>query len=85
MAAANSTFGARLQDFFDSEVCPSLPPDSQEECKDYIDTQIPALWDKIVNEILDPADACARLDFCSARYKARGDFRPFRDTVTSQP
>ena len=67
MAAANSTYGAKLQAFFDSEVCPSLPSDSQKKCMDYVDTQLPAMWDDIVNEILDPVDACTRLDLCSDR------------------
>jgi hypothetical protein len=67
VAAANSTYGATLQEFFDTKVCPSLPPDSQKPCKDYVDTEVPAMWDKIVNEILDPVEACTRLDLCSAR------------------
>jgi len=73
VAAANSTYGATLQEFFDTKICPSLPPDSQKACKDYVDTEVPALWDTIVNEILDPVEACKKLDLCSARAGAGGD------------
>jgi len=66
VAAANSTYGKELQDFFDTKICPQMPPDSQKQCSEYVDTEIPAMWEKIVDEILDPVEACKELELCSS-------------------
>ena len=71
-AAANSTYGAVVKDFFDTKVCPNLPPDAQTPCTHYIDTEMPALWAEIVDDLLDPETACTSMHMCSAAARASG-------------
>ena len=71
--AINSTYSARIQDFFNTKICPQMPPDSQKACTDFANTELPKLWEEAVDEVLDPETACTEMNLCGKQADALGD------------
>ena len=80
VASANSSYTARIQDFFDSKICPGLPPAAEKACLQYIDNQIPAIWTDLINEILNPLEACTELGLCVESSES-GDLQSSGDVI----
>jgi len=64
MIKANATYEEIVEKNIDINVCDNLPPDVQDTCKSIVDEQIPAIWNSIITEYLDPAETCSSVHLC---------------------
>mmetsp|Transcript_25739 Transcript_25739/g.40304 ORF Transcript_25739/g.40304 Transcript_25739/m.40304 type:complete len:200 (+) Transcript_25739:37-636(+) len=77
MIKANQTYEVSLKKYLDKNLCNQLPADYTEDCKDIVDDELPAIWEEIIDDVLNPTLRCADLDLCPNpdNLKMEADFR----------
>jgi hypothetical protein len=59
--AINSSYTAKIQDFFNTQICPQMPAPSQKTCLDFANTKLVELWSEAIDDVLDPEEACTKM------------------------
>ncbi len=63
--AINSSYTAKIQDFFNTQICPQMPAPSQKTCLDFANTKLVELWNEAIDDVLDPEEACVKMLVCA--------------------
>lgn len=64
MVKANQTYEKSFKKFLDSNICDNLGEDYAEDCKDVVNDELPAIWEQIIDDVLNPTMRCADLLLC---------------------